>query len=594
MDDCRQQSRHMSSENVLDDILEVVKKNCGALDRDPSKLVVQRRQKKLQNGDFCIPKGCFQMNVEEFTHLRETLLEESRPWTCPVREVKSDPYNSMLISLHRPSAYKTVISSLLKSEISQNSIVDRESRESNELNGDKSAPVNELHKFREQACDKTVLVNAPDCFDCQSLEQLRGLVLTQHILQLLKNDRVRSKLAAQPMTENSKKWFELLNFDCEFLEDREENCDVEHILDLVKQSEYRLTQRKRTRRQENKLIESETTVRHDPGVNISECVVLNAEEFLASKISEVGDFDKNLDKIYIADENGHTDTLIQISQLQKYKEKMGHYDCVLHIIPDRKSFQQQKIHLGWQMLTKDAPRQIHQEYGSVTERKSKDSQKMDAQTFYNLRFDQMKEASVMKYGECVKGAGWNKTIENLTMASVKFELLLNVPRNTVKLDLSEGNEFGGGVDNRAGAFVMYNCARLATLFKHFNKAVDDGVYPPLPSIDSIDFGLLREEDEWSLFFNYIFPYPDLLRSTVADVLPSNDGIYSKLGTHKISNFLIGLSRSLSCYYSHVHVLVENRPNLLPTMFARLYLLKALHRVIKDGLYLMGICPPTQL
>lgn len=45
----------------------------------------------------------------------------------------------------------------------------------------------------------------------------------------------------------------------------------------------------------------------------------------------------------------------------------------------------------------------------------------------------------------------------------------------MKLDLSEGNDFGGGVDNRAGAFVMYNCARLATLFKHFNKAVDDGI-----------------------------------------------------------------------------------------------------------------------
>lgn len=110
----------------------------------------------------------------------------------------------------------------------------------------------------------------------------------------------------------------------------------------------------------------------------------------------------------------------------------------------------------------------------------------------------------------------------------------------MKLDLSEGNDFGGGVDNRAGAFVMYNCARLATLFKHFNKAVDDGInfflhsshhvlshnndqigkdnqywqwfaamlllvhiydivfiflgiYPPLPNLDSIDFSLLREE-----------------------------------------------------------------------------------------------------
>ncbi|XP_061187617.1 DALR anticodon-binding domain-containing protein 3-like [Saccostrea echinata] len=590
MEVCRQQSRHMSSESVLDDILEVVSKNCAALDRDPSKLVVQRRQKKLQDGDFCIPKGCFQMNGEEFAHLRERLLEESRPWTCPVREVKSDTYNSMLISLNRPTTLKSVISSLLNSEVSQdsNSIDDRES---NELKGDKSVPaVNETHKIKRRTCEKTVLVNAPDCSDCQSLEQLRGLVLTQHILQLLKINGLRGKLATQPVTENSKRWFELLNFDCGFLEEQEEICDVKHILDVARGSEYRL----QTKGQENKLVESETTSNHEPSVNTSECVVLNAEDFLASKTTEDGDFDKNLGKIHLMDENGHTDTLIEISHLQKCKEKMDQCACVLHIIPDRKNFQQQKIHLGWQILTKDAPRQIHQMYGSVTERKSKESQKMDSQTFYNLRFDQMKEASVMKYGERVKGAGWNKTIENLTMASVKFELLHNVPRNTVKLDLSEGNEFGGGIDNRAGAFVMYNCARLATLFKHFHKAVEEGVYPPLPSIDSIDFGLLREEDEWSLFFNYIFPYPDLLRTTVSDLFPSNDGIYAKLGTHKISNFLIGLSRSLSSYYSHVHVLVENRPNLMPTMFARLYLLKAIHYILKDGLHLMGISPPTQL
>lgn len=29
------------------------------------------------------------------------------------------------------------------------------------------------------------------------------------------------------------------------------------------------------------------------------------------------------------------------------------------------------------------------------------------------------------------GPGWNKTIENLTVASMKFEFLLNVPRNIV-------------------------------------------------------------------------------------------------------------------------------------------------------------------
>ena len=43
----------------------------------------------------------------------------------------------------------------------------------------------------------------------------------------------------------------------------------------------------------------------------------------------------------------------------------------------------------------------------------------------------------------------------------------------VQLDLSEGEE-GGGVDNRSGTFVMYNCARLATLLHSFQQQVEQG------------------------------------------------------------------------------------------------------------------------
>ena len=42
-------------------------------------------------------------------------------------------------------------------------------------------------------------------------------------------------------------------------------------------------------------------------------------------------------------------------------------------------------------------------------------------------------------------------------------------------------------------FVMYNYARLATLFASFDQAVANGTYPPLPPVDSLDFGCLREE-----------------------------------------------------------------------------------------------------
>lgn len=40
------------------------------------------------------------------------------------------------------------------------------------------------------------------------------------------------------------------------------------------------------------------------------------------------------------------------------------------------------------------------------------------------------------------------------------------------------------------------------------------------------------KDEWSLFFHYIFPFYDVVRSTVTELLPSK-GIHTKLGTHKV-------------------------------------------------------------
>lgn len=97
-------------------------------------------------------------------------MEESKPWTCPVRKVMSDPYNSLLISLDRSLTYKSVISSLLKSEVPC---------AKNEIE-------NDTQKWNDsKPLERTVLVHVPDYGDCKTLEQLRGLVLTQHVINLL-------------------------------------------------------------------------------------------------------------------------------------------------------------------------------------------------------------------------------------------------------------------------------------------------------------------------------------------------------------------------------------------------------------------------
>ncbi|ELU00657.1 hypothetical protein CAPTEDRAFT_128140, partial [Capitella teleta] len=153
------------------------------------------------------------------------------------------------------------------------------------------------------------------------------------------------------------------------------------------------------------------------------------------------------------------------------------------------------------------------------------------------------------------------------------------------LDFKENESAVQG--NKGGVFVMYNCARLSTLFSNFEKAVEEGVYPALPPVSEIDFSTLKEEDEWGLVFNYVLIYPDLIENCVL----LNRG---QAHCHKVCQFLQDFCRDLSSYYCRTHVLGESRPHLYPLMFARLYLLKSVFRVLSNGLALLGLQPMHQL
>lgn len=51
-----------------------------------------------------------------------------------------------------------------------------------------------------------------------------------------------------------------------------------------------------------------------------------------------------------------------------------------------------------------------------------------------------------------------------------------------------------GLSSSKGAtFILYNSARLETLFRTFDQRVAAGVYQELPDIDEVDFSLLKEE-----------------------------------------------------------------------------------------------------
>ncbi|XP_041347601.1 DALR anticodon-binding domain-containing protein 3-like isoform X2 [Gigantopelta aegis] len=333
----------------------------------------------------------------------------------------------------------------------------------------------------------------------------------------------------------------------------------------------------------------------------SEIIVIDLRKYIQEACLVQGRkaYDKNLHFVDVKYVDGPTDVLHRVARLENAlsEDSLQPDDVVcVHIVSENLSFTYQQIDLVWRMLsTQQTPvNQSHLVTGSVDCRKEGAGQyQMSAEDFIRLRLQQVKQLSDQKYGDD-RGSAWESTLMTLTAAAIKFEMLNTACKNRLKLDVSQHADGGPGAETRAGLFVIYNCARLATLFRHFQQEVQKGVYPELPSIDNVNFDLLREEEEWVLLFNYISVYPDVVLNSVEEIGPLKTDIYAKIHTHKIVNFLISLSRSLSSYYGRILILGEGKQHLLPVMFARLYLMKAIHQVLMNGLLLLEIQPFSQI
>ncbi|KAM3915494.1 DALR anticodon-binding domain-containing protein 3 isoform 2-T2 [Leptodactylus fuscus] len=261
-------------------------------------------------------------------------------------------------------------------------------------------------------------------------------------------------------------------------------------------------------------------------------------------------YDPNLDFFLV-----NEDDLRQVASLQRSVQEAepGSPCMVLHIVSCEEEFHQQKLDLLWRLMapcTGDVT-QKHLICGPVKVLNS--TSPVACSQYFQLRKSQMLEASVMKYGESVKGESWDDIITSLTSAAVKFELMATPHRSQVNLNLEEENITTKGT--KSGAFVMYNCARLATMFDSYNSAVGQGIYPDFVPAGELNYSSLREE---------------------------------------VCKFLVSLSMDFSCYYNRVHVLGEPLPHLFGQMFARLQLMKAVQTVLHSALKTLHVRPLTQI
>ncbi|KAI5768751.1 DALRD3 [Gulo gulo luscus] len=257
---------------------------------------------------------------------------------------------------------------------------------------------------------------------------------------------------------------------------------------------------------------------------------------------------------------------------------------VLHVVSCEEEFQQQKLDLLWWKLDEQAPRtQKHLVCGPV-----KAASALTAPEYYELRHAQVCKAAALKRGrELSQDPTWTEVFSVLSAATIKFEMLSTAPQSQLLLALADGSISTKGT--KSGTFVMYNCARLATLFEGYKHSTEQGLYPTFPPVSSLDFSLLQDEGEWLLLFNGVLPFPELLNQTAA-LACAAPGLHATVRTEMMCKFLVQLSMDFSSYYNRVHILGEPRPHLFGQMFARLQLLRAVREVLHAGLAMLGLPP----
>ncbi|XP_009078161.1 PREDICTED: DALR anticodon-binding domain-containing protein 3, partial [Acanthisitta chloris] len=302
-------------------------------------------------------------------------------------------------------------------------------------------------------------------------------------------------------------------------------------------------------------------------------------------------YDPNLDVLLVTE--GMLQSLAELQQavVQCLAEGQGSCCSIVHVVSCEEEFQQQQMDLLWRILDPGAHTALQKHLVCGPVKVTNPSSPIGADQYFQLRKRQMYEASVMKYGELAEDEAWTEVIDTLTVAAIRFEMLSTAHRSQITLDLEDSSISTKGT--KSGAFVMYNCARLATLFDTFQRAVERGTYPPLPPVSKLNFSCLREEGEWLLLFNYLLPFPEVLQHAAQLPTPSK-GIRITANTETVCKFLIQLSMDFSSYYNRVHVLGEPFPHLFDQMFARLRLLGAVREVFHSALATLNLPPLSQI
>uniref|UniRef100_A0A8B9M7X5 DALR anticodon binding domain containing 3 n=1 Tax=Accipiter nisus TaxID=211598 RepID=A0A8B9M7X5_9AVES len=164
---------------------------------------------------------------------------------------------------------------------------------------------------------------------------------------------------------------------------------------------------------------------------------------------------------------------------------------IVHVVSCEEEFRQQQLDLLWRILDPGAHTALQKHLVCGPVKVTNPSSPIGANQYFH-------KLCVMPPAFSADEA-WTEVIDTLTVAAIRFEMLSTAHRSQITLDLEDSSISTKGT--KSGAFVMYNCARLATLFDTYQRAVERGTYP----------GNMGTCGEWLLLFNYLLPFPEVLQ-----------------------------------------------------------------------------------
>lgn len=148
--------------------------------------------------------------------------------------------------------------------------------------------------------------------------------------------------------------------------------------------------------------------------------------------------------------------------------------------------------------------------------------------------------------------------KKIAYGAVKYAILKTSNERNVVFDWENVLNFEGD----SSLYIQYNYARIMSMLRKMD--VKD---------DNIDFSLLSETSEYELI-KKITEFPEVISKSMKN-----------LSVHRIASYVYNLTKQFSKYYHDYKIIDENNKELSK---ARLYLVKAVSIIIKNGLAILGI------